>query len=80
VAVVSDVMKDLSASRQRESYVYFLAKVGEEKKPGIARVRYETGEGAGEIVLDEKKPEYALDSSGRLYFRHDSKTIQCYRF
>jgi outer membrane protein assembly factor BamB len=80
MAGVGEIMKDFSASRESESYIYFLAKVGDERKPGIARVRSETGEGAGEIVLDKKKPEYALDSGGRLFFRDDSKTIHCYRF
>lgn len=73
---------DLSSSDERESYVYFLArmKVGGNEGTGIVRVRRETGDYAGEIFLGAKTPRYSLDADGRLYFWSASKTIQCYRF
>jgi outer membrane protein assembly factor BamB len=79
---VNKILKDYSASKEKEDSAYFLADTafGDETGTGIVRVRKETGEVTGQILLGTKEPDYALDLEGRLYFHPDSNSIRCYRF
>jgi putative pyrroloquinoline-quinone binding quinoprotein len=79
---LNKLVKDYSSSRESDTYAYFLAdaEYGREKGVGIVRVARETGDLAGQVLLGKKKPDYALDADGRLYFKSDSKEIRCYRF
>jgi len=69
------------ATKNDELFVYILTRVGDDdsKGVGILKMNKLTGQTEGEIILNDSKPIYEVDSeTGRIFHRVSKKTIACY--
>jgi hypothetical protein len=69
------------ATKNSERYSYVLTRVEEDDQKGVGILKLDkmTGQTAGQIILDDSKPIYEVDSeSGRIFHRVSKKTIACY--
>jgi outer membrane protein assembly factor BamB len=69
------------ATKNSERYSYVLTRVEEDDQKGVGILKLDkmTGKTAGQIILDDSKPIYEVDSeSGRIFHRVSKKTIACY--
>jgi hypothetical protein len=73
--------KRYSATQAGKQYVYILTRVEEDGKKGVGLMSIDlaTGDSAGQVLLKDKDPEYAVDDvTGRLYYVNSKDSIQAF--
>lgn len=74
--------KRFSAAQSSRRHVFMLTTVEEGKKsgPGLIKLDMATGEAAGQILLDDKEPEYLVDDvTSRVYYFDEKSGITAYQ-
>ena len=77
------ILRINSATAQDDSYVYMLKKIKKEgeSSPGVIRMRKADGTVVDEIILNQKEPEYLLDTiKDRLIVKMHGTKLACYEF
>jgi hypothetical protein len=70
-----------SATEAGDNHAFVLTKVGEGRRQsiGLVGISLESGEGAKEIALDDKKPEYRVDEPiNRLFYFKGGRQLVAY--
>lgn len=74
--------KRYSATKTGTQQVYILTRVeeGKDKGVGLMAIDLSTGESAGQVLLKDKEPDYAVDDvSGRLFYVNGKSEIQAFK-